>query len=512
MNILEQNKEKINGKLATFDRIIVNGYLKSLINPKTFSYFLYENGIFLKDFKDYAEAQTKELCEHIENYAKQNGCNTKFLTSSKDSKEDIVKEIFQSNPNKEGLIATLSAVEYCKVMTVQYNYQLNTLEVVSRSTKCKHYYLYYNDPVFGWMFIKIQTWFPYNVEIYINAHEYLSKVFDKNNIYYEMFNNSFSYIDDFDKAQDLANKILNKDFTYSFDKLINDINIHLPNIKEKNGDSYYYCINQCEFALDITFKSINDLNIFYKKLTETTYYTFSCEDIYSFFGRNIKDISKFRKGSLTSDLKSWYQGYRIKFRFNKNQIKMYNKGNNLRIEVTINDPKDFKILKTVEDDESGEVKNTKKWVPMGKCIINLYRYAEVSKSIINRFIDALPEIDIEDKVPIDNIQKVSSKNIINNRKYSAFNILNSETTKLFKTISNGKFIGNGFTNKSIRKELFIDSENKYTINKLTRLLAKLRAFGIIKKINKKNKYYLTKDGRNLCSSILIYIGKELVGI
>ena len=81
------------------------------------------------------------------------------------------------------------------------------LEVASRPTKCKHYYLYYNDFEFGWMFIKIQTWFPYSAQIYINDREYLSKLFDKNGVRYVMYHNSFSYVEDFEKAQELADGI-----------------------------------------------------------------------------------------------------------------------------------------------------------------------------------------------------------------------------------------------------------------------------------------------------------------
>ena len=196
------------------------------------------------------------------------------------------------------------------------------------------------------MFLKIQTWFPYNVQIYFNGHERLSKLLDKNNIKYTMFNNSFSDIEDFDKAKELADKILNEKISSSFDGIIKQINCHLPKIEKILGCSYYWCIDQCEFATDITFNSRNDL-IFFKKLVETTFYSFSSNDVYSFFGRNIKDINKF-KGEITSDIKNRYQGYRIKFKMNKNQVKMYDKGNNLRIEVTINNPREFKVLKEVE--------------------------------------------------------------------------------------------------------------------------------------------------------------------
>ncbi len=509
MNIIEQNEEKINGTLETFDRMIVNGYLLNLCNYKQFLYYLIQNNIKLKDFDKFALEQTDSLCKNIENYVKTNNAEITYLNSGKIDKDELARSIFNENPNKTGLIAALSTVELCNTMTVKPNHETQKLEVTSRPTKCKHYYFYYNDEEFGWMFLKIQTWFPYNVQIYINGREYLSKILDKENIKYEMYNNSFSYIEDFDKAQDLANGILNKKISDSFDGLVSLINNHLSNIEAIFNHSYYWCIDQCEFATDINFKSREDLSLFYKTLVETAYFTFSSEDIYSFFGRNVNYIQNFKKGEIVSDLRHRYQGYRIKFKINNNQIKMYDKGNNLRIEVTINNPKDFKVLKTKENDETGEVIETKEWVPMGKSIANLYRYVEISKSITKRYIEALPEINT-DEVPISEIEKISSSVEVNNQKYSGFNVLNKDTLKLLSTISSGEYLINGFSNKNIRIKYFEANITKKEINKLTRLFAKLKAHGIIKKVARKNKYYLTTNGRKIINSILIYTKKTLL--
>ena len=510
MNILEQNKEKINGVLETFDRMIINGYILQLCNYNQFLYYLIKNNIKLKDFNQFALSQTKSLCNHIDEYIKNNNVEVKHFQVSNFDKDELARKDFEKYPDKIGLVSGFSTVEVCNTMTVKPNHDTKKLEVTSRSTKCKHYYLYYNDQEFGWMFIKIQTWFPYNVQIYINGREYLSKLLDKNNIKYEMFNNSFSYIEDFDKAQELANNILNQKISDSFDGLINQINNLLPNITEIFSASYYWCIDQCEFATDINFKSRNDLENFYKTLVETTYFAFSSEDIYSFFGRNINYINNLKKGEIVSDLRHRYQGYRIKFKINNNQIKMYDKGNNLRIEVTINNPKDFKILKEREKIlEHKEIVKEKVWLPMGKSISNLYRYVEISKSIIKRYIEALPEIDLN-KPTLREIKNVSEKIEVNEKIISGFNLLNNETLKVLQVISNGKYLINGFTNKSIRKEIFKESDSKYIINKTTRLLFKLKAHGIIKKVARKNKYYLTTNGRNLISSILLFTGKELL--
>ena len=510
MNILEQNKEKIKGILETFDRMIINGYILQLCNYRQFLYYLIQNNIKLKDFDKFALSQTESLCNHINEYIKENNCETIYLNSGKIDKSEIVENELNKNSKQLGLITALSTVEICNTMTVKPNHETQQLEVTSKPTKCKHYYFYYNDSEFGLMYLKIQTWFPYNVQIYINGREYLSKLLDKNNVKYEMYNNSFSYIEDFDKAQELANNILNQKISSSFDGLIKQINNLLPNITKIFSASYYWCIDQCEFATDINFKSRSDLENIYKTLVETTYFAFSSEDIYSFFGRNISRIHTFSKGEIVSDLRHRYQGYRIKFKINNNQIKMYDKGNNLRIEVTINNPKDFKVMKEKEKIiEHKKIVKEKVWTPMGKSIANLYRYVEISKSIIKRYIDALPKVDLN-RPTLKEIKNVSNKIEVNKKVITGFNLLNNETLKILQVISNGKYLINGFTNKSIRNEIFDNSDSEYIINKTTRLLYKLKAHGIIKKVARKNKYYLTTNGRDLISSILVFTGKILL--
>ena len=509
MNILEQNKDKINGVFETFDRIIVNGYIIPLQNPRLFQYYLIQNNVKFTEFKEFAESQTTSLCNHIDSYIEENNVTLKYLNSDENKQELAINALNESN-DKIGLIAAFSAVEICKTSTIHANHKTQKLEPTIRSTKCKHYYLYYNDSEFGLMFLKIQTWFPYNVQIYINGREYCSKLFDKNNIKYEMYNNSFSYIEDFDKAQSIANNILNQKISDSFDGIVKQINNLLPNIEEKLNHSYYWCIDQCEFATDINFKSRDDLSIFYKKLVETTFFTFSSEDIYSFFGRNISRMHNFTNGEIVSDLRNRYQGYRIKFKINNNQIKMYDKGNNLRIEMTINNPRDFKVMKEKEVIvDHKKIETVREWVPMGKSISNLYRYVEISKNITKRYIEALPDIDIKE-THIKELEDISSKKEVNGRSYSGFNLLNKETLQIIRVISNGKYLINGFTNKMIRKEIFNNSESKYIVNKTTRLLSKLKNHGLIKKVSKKNKYYLTNNGRKICNTILLFTQRKLL--
>ena len=108
------------------------------------------------------------------------------------------------------------------------------------------------------------------------------------------------------------------------------------------------------------------------------------------------------------------------------------------------------------------------------------------------------------------LKGISTRIRMNNGTYTGINILNEENLKLFSEISKGEHLINGFSNKNIRKNIFKYSVDKIIINKTTRILAKLKAHGIIKKVFKKNKYYLTTKGRKIINSILIYTKRELL--
>ena len=146
---------------------------------------------------------------------------------------------------------------------------------------------------------------------------------------------------------------------------------------------------------------------------------------------------------------------------------------------------------------------------MGKSISNLEHYVEISKSIIDRFISALPEIE-EDFLSVNELKKISVPKVINGKLYPAFNIFEEETLKLFEIISNGKYLIQGFNNKMIRDEFFENGDLEENIERTTRMLAKLKVHKIIKKVPRKNQYFLTEQGRKIVTKVLLFTRKELI--
>jgi len=151
MNILEQYNKKINGEFSFFDRMIIKGHIFGFFSISGKKHFLSYNDILLKDFGKYAQNVTEQICDHIKKYTENKNRPLIYLTSSKTSKEAAALEELKRSPVYEGLICTLSVVEYCSTLQPIMNKEVGKLELKNVNRKCKYYYLYFMDKAFGFI-------------------------------------------------------------------------------------------------------------------------------------------------------------------------------------------------------------------------------------------------------------------------------------------------------------------------------------------------------------------------
>jgi hypothetical protein len=62
--------------------------------------------------------------------------------------------------------------------------------------KCLHFYFYFLDPEFGFMHVRVQSWLPFTIQIYVNGHEWLCRQLDRRGIGYQRYDNALLSIDD----------------------------------------------------------------------------------------------------------------------------------------------------------------------------------------------------------------------------------------------------------------------------------------------------------------------------
>ena len=121
--------------------------------------------------------------------------------------------------------------------------------------------------------------------------------------------------------------------------------------------------------------------------------------------------------------------------------------------------------------------------------------------IRDRFIS---DIDTPDG-GADNLRRLTETQIVNDRRYQGFQLLSEEDSSLFRTLASGEFTITGFSNRRLRHHL-----QQLNSGQVTRLLTRLHAHGLIKRVAKKYRYYLTDFGRQ--AIVLALKLRELVAI
>jgi len=105
----------------------------------------------------------------------------------------------------------------------------------------------------GWLHARIQTWFPFHIQIALNGREWLSRSLQEEKIAYVQHANCFLWIEDFRRAQELMDEQLKTNWAELLQSFVKDLNPLHEEIFEKYPAEYWTCY-QSEWATDIAFR------------------------------------------------------------------------------------------------------------------------------------------------------------------------------------------------------------------------------------------------------------------
>ena len=92
------------------------------------------------------------------------------------------------------------------------NAQSQELELRSALRKCLHVYHYWKHPQLGFLYARLQTWFPFSVQIGLNGREWLARTMDQQGMKYQKQDNCFTWIEDYARAQKWMDEQLQADW------------------------------------------------------------------------------------------------------------------------------------------------------------------------------------------------------------------------------------------------------------------------------------------------------------
>ncbi len=501
LGFVQKHQARIIGQLSCFDRVIFKGYLP-LCQPGAMEAFLCKKGVLLKDFKSFAVATSEAVKQHGLAIARQAGRPYIHLNRPH-RKEEEVAAIIRRDHLTQGLICVLGTVEQCSSFKLRYGD--NRPKLISAYPRCLCLYFYFIDRRYGLMHVRLQTWFPFVIQVYLNGHEWLARQMDRHGLAYQRLDNAFVQLSDPVRAQRFADRLAHQNWPRVLAALAQRANPHLRDLLA--GLSYYWVIDQAEYSTDILFEDRAALKGLYTQLLRHATVCFSAEDVMSFLGRKLNGNFQ---GEVLTDFKRRWQGARVKHRLKGNWIKMYDKhGCVLRIETVINQPYEFRVRR--QGKRQGRVVTG--WFPMSKGVANAYRYAEVARAANWRYLEALSVVDDPAKAYrlLDRLCEPVTRH---QKRFRALNPLRQSEVRLFASVLRGEHFIHGFRNRDVAAGIGLSPAPDLASRKrrsacVSRKLQLLRAHGLIAKIPRARRYRLTLCGATLMTAAVLLRRQDL---
>jgi hypothetical protein len=502
--------DQINGVLCGFDRLVFRGHLRGISYVTGMERYLWANQVLKKEFGEHAEKATERLKEASLAEAGKLQRPVRYLASSKISKEDVARGIAAEDRITDGLVCVLKSVEPCWSFDIHRNREKQKLELVVRERHCLFLYHYWMHPVFGFMNARIQSWFPFPIQICLNGREWLGRQMDRAGLSYVRRDNCFPWVEDWARAQQLMDDQLKVDWPRRLDEIAGQLNPIHDEVFAKYPLDYYWSTYQSEWASDVVFREAAMLRRLQPRLMRHGMTALGSRDVMRFLGRRIPlngEVPKRFNGEVVSNVQEREEGVRLKHFVNGNSEKLYDKaytevGSVLRPECTIHNVEDIRTYRPKEGDPDGPLG----WRPMRRGIADLHRRAEVSQKANERYLDALASVD-ESSTVDELVEDLTRPVQWNGQRVRALRPLDAADSALLEAVGRGEFVVNGLRNRDLQRLLFDTAaespkEAKRRSARVSRQLRMLRAHGVIQKVPKTHRYQITAAGRKAITAIL----------
>lgn len=518
-SFITKHADKISAVLSCFDRVIIRGHLP-MASVGFLRGWMYDHkiGFNLKtlppgwrNFKEAAPWFAEQIKAHAQSLAARAGRPYKHLPSHNEAMEEKARALAEQDGITEGLICVYSALEICSTFRIRYGHDGPELDKDLRT--CLVIYCYYQDKTFGLMHVKIQTWFPFTVQVYVNGHEWLARQLSRRRIAFEKVDNAFVKLSDPERAQQCLSDFWQRDWPKFLDGLAGRVNPLLDTWL--TGLNYYWVIDEAEFSTDVLFNDHQALATLRPRLYEHAFLCLGAQQIMGFLGRKYRE-------TFAGDVKRYWHrrepGAAVRFCIKRNVLKMYDKhGIVLRIETVIRLPREFRIHRRLH---KWNGTNPLGWFPMNKAVANLYRYAQVGQKANERYLEALTVVDdlgVSEKELDRRCAPVSYQG----RMRRALQPLSRDDQALFQAALRGEHLVRGFRNGELAQLLFGScpddaGERRRRCGRVSRRISLLRAHGLVAKFPRSRRYRVTERGQRFMSTAIRLrtelFPKELSGV
>lgn len=476
LSLAEILHDHVTLEVESIDRMYLNVYVPALQTEWGAYRFLRHHRGFPVPSSALMAPISRAFIAAIEAFVKAN--DIPYLTFAPGQRKDeVVAPYLKRFGQGEGIYLVGKAQEKTKTFRTHKGHGPQTRDRAAqlyRSTAMvNHYYFYGRDRDFGPFFIKFSSYFPYTAKLCLNGHEYAKQQLAQAGIGFEPLDNGFRTCADPARLQAICDQLDAPQIAALWHKWQARLPQPFTAADRAAGYDYDLSILQAEFALTQVFARPLLGRLFFETALREHLDLGRPDQVQLIFDRRVtrRTPGQFRTRVITHGvLPTLHVAYK------RSGIKQYYKeGLALRTETTINDARDFRL---------------------GKRLNNLPALREVGFQA-NRRLLHVQSLSHDCALGEATLTQVSQPVGVGQQRAAALRFPDPRVQALFLALVSFRFLPQGFANCDLRplfaSLLGIDPAT-LTQGRMTYHLRRLRLHGLIERLAGTHRYQVTDLG------------------
>src|SRR3990170_5132887 len=475
LTVKEILTDKIALDIECIDRVYLNGYVKHLQLPGGLIRFIREQMGFPIPSPMVLPPFTQAFRKAVEQYAKEQGLSIVDFAKGED-KDEKARAHRAKFEKKHGVVLIGKAQEKAlgykgqrkdHGKKVWFDYSRQSLNVT-------YYYFYILDEEFGLFFIKVCTYFPFDVKVCFNGHEWAKQQLRKEGIGFAALNNGFLSCQDPERLQVICHQLNAEKIQALFDRWVEQLPWPITPEQRAAGYAHQLSIWQLEVSRTQVFQDPEQGWALVEALIRDNLDLGRPDRVSLIFERKVTKATPSEFHTLV--LREGIQPI-IRIRYKHSALKQYLKdGRALRTEMVFNNTQDFGILRGLK---------------------NFARLVEMGYHFNNRLLEQ-EQISQDCFLSLQEMRKLGqSSRMEDGQRASALRFADPRIMAVLEVLACHTYIPKEIGNRSLRGAVAQRLEgvlDRYSSSQMTYDLRRLRLKGLIERIGNSHRYRLTNLG------------------
>ncbi len=475
----EHHKNSIRFQYRCFDRILLNG----LIQP--FQQEARVVGFFgtYRDVYPVSRDVLREIATQFQNWAinRSKKWGAPILDAPEGRRDDFVLPYFTA-AKPDQVVCILKAREPARIMTAIGTKKENRWRLELKQRWVHQYNFYINDSEWGRMFIRVCPYFPFSARVCLNQHHWIANRLKQRGIRFRQSTNAFASCADPKVLQEIADSLAAKDLLRCGRKWLAQLTPFFTERERKQaGVEHRLFFSQIEYCDNLIFSRRAAVDQLSQRLIDANRTIGQPNKISVIFGRKILKNHAGKLQTVIEDLD--LPNPVIRSHYKNGFLKQYVRDDsNLRTEPATNNVTDYGVGKALE--------NLPQLKEKLSSIID--RYHVVQQDILESFLDRGQLQRLIQPTVLPNGKRIPGLKLDHPRQLALMHAL-----VRFSHIAAQDSFSTAELHADTAKSLGCTTAD-YTLASLRYDLSKLRAKGLVRRLDKSRRYRLTADGYRIC--------------